>query len=80
MRGYIEEGTITTPFDMRVLNRLDRFNLVLTALQYLDCLGNRSAALAQQMRDKLVTHRQYINKYGVDMPEVADWKWQAGSK
>ena len=80
VRGYIEEGTITTPFDMRVLNRLDRFNLVLTALQYLDCLGNRSAALAQQMRDKLVTHRQYINKYGVDMPEVADWKWQAGSK
>lgn len=80
VRGYVEEGTITTPFDMRVLNRLDRFNLVLTALQYLDCLGNRSAALAQQMRDKLVTHRQYINKYGVDMPEVADWKWQAGSK
>lgn len=78
VRGYIEEGTITTPFDMRVLNNLDRFHLVLTALNNLECLGNRSAFLAQQMKDKLVEHRQYIAKYGVDMPEVADWKWTAG--
>ena len=77
VRGYIEEGTITTPFDMRVLNRLDRFNLVLSALQRLDCLGNRSAFLAQQMKDKLVEHKQYIAKYGVDMPEITDWKWSA---
>lgn len=75
VRGYIEEGTITTPFDMRVLNNIDRYHLVLTALQNLDCLGNRSAALAQQMKDKLVEHRQYINKYGVDMPEIAEWRW-----
>ncbi len=75
VRGYIEEGTITTPFDMRVLNNIDRYHLVLTALQNLDCLGNRSAALAQQMRDKLVEHKQYIAKYGVDLPEVAEWKW-----
>ncbi len=75
VRGYIEEGTITTPFDMRVLNNIDRFHLVLTAIQNLDCLGNRSAALAQQMKDKLVEHRQYINKYGVDLPEIAEWKW-----
>ncbi len=75
VRGYIEEGTITTPFDMRVLNNIDRYHLVMTALQNLDCLGNRSAALIQQMKDKLVEHRQYINKYGVDMPEIAEWKW-----
>ena len=75
VRGYIEEGTITTPFDMRVLNNIDRYHLVLTALQNLTCLGNRSAALAQQMRDKLVEHKQYIAKYGVDLPEVSEWKW-----
>ena len=75
VRGYIEEGTITTPFDMRVLNNIDRFHLVMTALQNLDCLGNRSAFLVQQMKDKLVEHRQYITKYGVDMPEIAEWKW-----
>ena len=79
VRGYIEEGTITTPFDMRVLNNIDRYHLVLTALQNLDCLGNRSAALAQQMKDKLVQHRQYINQYGVDMPEIAEWKWTPAS-
>ena len=77
VRGYVEEGTITTPFDMRVLNRMDRFNLTLTALQHLECLGNRSAFLAQQMKDHLVTHRQYIYHYGVDMPLVANWKWTA---
>ncbi len=75
VRGYVEEGTITTPFDMRVLNRIDRFNLTLTALQHLDCLGNRSAALAQQMKDKLVAHKRYIYTHGVDMPEVAEWIW-----
>ena len=75
VRGYVEEGTITTPFDMRVLNRLDRFHLVLAALEHLDSLGNRSAALAQQMRDKLAAHRQYIYNHGVDMPEVAEWTW-----
>ena len=80
VRGYVEEGTITTPFDMRVLNGLDRFNLVLLALHHLPCLGNRSAALAQQMKDKLVEHRQYINQHGVDMPEVAEWKWTNGLK
>ena len=77
VRGYIEEGTITTPFDMRVLNGLDRFNLVLSALQHLPSLGNRSAFLAQQMKDKLVEHKQYIAKYGVDLPEVSNWKWSA---
>ena len=75
VRGYIEEGTITTPFDMRVLNGLDRFNLVQSAIYNLPQLGNRGAYLIQQMKDKLVEHKQYIAKYGVDLPEVADWKW-----
>ena len=75
VRGYIEEGTITTPFDMRVLNRLDRFNLVQTAVYNLPQLGNRGSYLIQQMKDKLVEHKQYIAKYGVDLPEVANWKW-----
>ena len=75
VRGYIEEGTITTPFDMRVMNRLDRFNLVMTAIYNLPQLGNRGSYLIQQMKDKLVEHKQYIAKYGVDLPEVADWKW-----
>jgi xylulose-5-phosphate/fructose-6-phosphate phosphoketolase len=75
VRGYIEEGTITTPFDMRVLNGIDRFNLVQTVIYNLPQLGNRGAYLIQQMKDKLVEHKQYIAKYGVDLPEVADWKW-----
>ncbi len=76
VRGYIEEGTITTPFDMRVLNRLDRFNLVQTAVYNLPQLGNRGSYLIQQMKDKLVEHKQYIAKYGVDLPEVASWQWK----
>ncbi|HIQ87418.1 MAG TPA: phosphoketolase family protein [Candidatus Scatomorpha gallistercoris] len=75
VRGYIEEGTITTPFDMRVMNHLDRFNLVMTAVYNLPQLGNRGSYLIQQMKDKLVEHKQYIAKYGVDLPEVAEWKW-----
>ena len=75
VRGYIEEGTITTPFDMRVMNQLDRFNLVQTAVYNLPQLGNRGSYLIQQMKDKLVEHKQYIAKYGVDLPEVAEWKW-----
>jgi len=75
VRGYIEEGTITTPFDMRVLNQLDRYHLVMLALKHLPVLGNRGASLNQQMKDKLVEHSQYIHKYGVDMPEITEWKW-----
>ena len=78
VRGYIEEGTITTPFDMRVLNKLDRFNLVQTAVYNLPQLGNRGSYLIQQMKDKLVEHKQFIAKYGVDLPEVANWKWTEG--
>ncbi|MBP5167487.1 MAG: phosphoketolase family protein [Oscillospiraceae bacterium] len=76
VRGYKEEGTITTPFDMRVQNDLDRFHLVMDAVNHLPSLGNRGAFLIQMMKDKLARHRQYIRKYGEDMPEVREWRWE----
>ncbi|MBQ8159522.1 MAG: phosphoketolase family protein [Clostridia bacterium] len=76
VRGYKEEGTITTPFDVRVQNEVDRYHLVQEAIKYLPCLGNRGAYLYQKMSDKLVEHKQYIHEYGLDLPEVAGWKWE----
>ena len=76
VRGYHEEGTITTPFDVRVQNHVDRFHLVRAAIKYLPQLGNRGAYLYQKMGDKLVEHKQYIHEYGMDLPEIADWKWK----
>ena len=76
VHGYKEEGTITTPFDMRVQNELDRFHLVMDALKYLDILGDRRASLNEWCRGKLVEHRDYIRNYGEDMPIVKNWKWQ----
>lgn len=76
VRGYKEEGTITTPFDVRVQNHVDRFHLVQAALKYLPELGNRGSYLFQKMSDKLVEHKQYIHEYGVDLPEVSEWKWK----
>jgi xylulose-5-phosphate/fructose-6-phosphate phosphoketolase len=73
--GYHEEGTITTPFDMRVQNKIDRFDLVKAALKYLPQLGNKASHLVQQMNDKLVEHKQHISEYGEDLPEVVSWKW-----
>ena len=78
VRGYKEEGTITTPFDMRVLNDIDRFDLVIDTVRRLPQLGNRGAYLVQKMNDKLVEHRQYIKDNGVDLPEVRAWKWNDG--
>ena len=76
VRGYKEEGTITTPFDMRVQNGIDRFHLVMDAVKLVPALQYEGAAIVQEMNDKLVEHNQYIREYGVDMPEVADWKWR----
>lgn len=73
--GYIEEGTITTPFDMRVQNKIDRFDLVKTAITVLPQLGNTGSSLFQKMNDLLVKHKNYIAEYGEDIPEVRDWKW-----
>ena len=78
VRGYKEEGTITTPFVMRVLNDIDRFHLVIDVVQRLHSLGNRGAYLVQRMNDKLVEHRQYIKDHGVDLPEIREWKWNNG--
>ena len=75
VRGYKEEGTITTPFDMTVLNQLDRFNLVQDVIDRLPQLENKAAYLKQEMQDKLVVHKNYIRENGIDMPEILNWKW-----
>jgi len=79
VRGYKEEGTTTTPFDMVVRNDLDRFHLVIDVINRVPKLGYRAAYLKQLMRDKLIEHRQYINRYGEDMPEIREWKWPQGA-
>ena len=76
VRGYKEEGTITTYFDMTVLNDLDRFHLVQDVINRLPKLGESGAALKKIVQDKLLEHKQYINKNGVDMPEILNWKWK----
>lgn len=80
VHGYQEEGTITTPFDMRVQNELDRYHLVMDALKYLPKLGNRSAILNQWCKDKLVEHKEYIHEYGDDLEEVKNWSWKNSNK
>jgi len=75
VRGYKEEGTITTPFDMTVLNEMDRFHLVMDAIDRLPQTGEKGLYLKRQLRDKLAGHRQYINTHGEDLPEVLNWTW-----
>ena len=76
VRGYKEEGTITTPFDMTVLNDMDRFHLVQDVIERLPQLGTKCAYLKQEMQNKLIEHRIYINENGEDMPEIRNWKWE----
>jgi xylulose-5-phosphate/fructose-6-phosphate phosphoketolase len=75
VRGYKEEGTITTAFDMTVLNEMDRFHLVIDTIDRLPQTCDEGASLKQVLRDKLVEHRQYINSNGQDMPEIRNWRW-----
>lgn len=75
VRGYKEEGTTTTPFDMAVCNDIDRYHLVADVVDRVPKLGYSAAHLKQLMRDKLIEHKQYIRQYGEDMPEIRDWKW-----
>jgi xylulose-5-phosphate/fructose-6-phosphate phosphoketolase len=78
VRGYKEEGTTTTPFDMVVRNDLDRFHLVGDVVDRVPKLGYRVAYLKQYIRNRLIEHRAYITRYGQDMPEVRDWEWPHG--
>ena len=80
VRGYKEEGTITTPFDMTVLNELDRFHLVMDTIDRLPLMGDRGVLLKQQLATKLIEHRQYINEHGQDLPEIRNWKWVGSGK
>ncbi|MGB9330531.1 MAG: phosphoketolase family protein, partial [Steroidobacteraceae bacterium] len=75
VRGYKEEGTITTPFDMTVLNDLDRFHLVMDSIDRLPKTGDRGLYLKQRLEDKLIEHKQYICRHGQDMPDVRNWTW-----
>ena len=76
VHGYIEEGTITTTFDMKVQNKLDRYHLVIDALKYLPQLGDKSSALIEYCKNKLVEHKEYIHENGEDMPEIRNWTWE----
>ena len=75
VRGYKEEGTTTTPFDMCVLNEIDRFHLVGDVIDRVPKLGERAAYAKQAIRDRLIDHRQYIRRVGDDMPEIKNWTW-----
>jgi xylulose-5-phosphate/fructose-6-phosphate phosphoketolase len=75
VRGYIEEGTTTTPFDMVVLNNLDRFHLAMDVIDRVPSLGSRAVMLRQHLADERVRHRAHVTEYGEDLPEVRDWRW-----
>ncbi len=75
VRGYKEEGTITTPFDMTVMNDLDRFHLVIDTIGRVPQTGERGTQLQRQLATKLLEHKQYINTFGEDLPEIRDWMW-----
>jgi len=75
VHGFNDEGTTTTPFDMVVLNELDRFHLAMAAIDRLPQLSVGAAAVKQGLRDKLIQHTRYVREYGEDMPEIRNWKW-----
>jgi xylulose-5-phosphate/fructose-6-phosphate phosphoketolase len=80
VHGYKEEGTTSTPFDMCVLNELDRFHLFADVIDRIPGQGVRAAYAKQAIRDRLIEHREYIKRYGDDMPDVVGWRWQHDSR
>ncbi len=76
VHGYEEEGTITTPFDMRVQNKIDRYHLVIDVLKHLEKQGSKEIYLMEKMKNKIIEHNAYIREYGEDMPEIKNWKWE----
>ena len=76
VRGYKEEGTTTTPFDMVVMNELDRFNLADDVIDRVPHLRYKAAHVKQMLHEKLIEHKQYVHEHGEDMPEIRDWKWE----
>jgi xylulose-5-phosphate/fructose-6-phosphate phosphoketolase len=77
VRGYRDEGTTTTPFDMVMLNDLDRFHLVMDVIDRVPGLGSRAGGLRQEMQERRLTARAYTREFGDDPPEVKDWHWPA---
>jgi xylulose-5-phosphate/fructose-6-phosphate phosphoketolase len=75
VRGYKEEGTTTTPFDMCVLNQVDRFNLAIDVIDRVPRLAGVSGVLRQELRNKLIDHGRYVRAHGEDMPEIQEWRW-----
>ena len=73
VRGYIEEGSITTPFDMRVQNKMDRYHLILLALKHIE--GFDTEELENYCQGALIRHKEYIKENGIDMKEITEWKW-----
>ncbi|MCX5512713.1 phosphoketolase [Kaistia algarum] len=79
VHGFQEEGTTTTPFDMAVLNEIDRYHLAIAVIDRVPGLGAAAAKVKQHFRDKLIEHKRYIREHGEDMPEIAEWKWPYGA-
>jgi xylulose-5-phosphate/fructose-6-phosphate phosphoketolase len=79
VRGYVEEGTTTTPFDMVVLNRMDRFQLALDVIRRVPRLKDIADRATQRFTETMQRHRLYVSEHGEDMPEVAEWKWSPAS-
>ncbi len=80
VHGYKEEGTTSTPFDQAVMNQLDRFHIVMNAIDRLPQLGEQAALVKHALRDKLIEHKLYISEHGEDMPEICDWQWGKSRK
>ena len=77
MHGYEEEGAITTPFDMRVRNKVDRWHLAMDILQKVQPNAQETKIIVEKLNETLVQHKTYIEEYGIDMPEILNWKWNA---